>query len=711
MKASEARFLDFLKKSMRLVIPIYQRNYSWTEKQCEQLWVDVMRAGEGPDSGLHFVGSVVYVQEGLAGIMDQSWLVIDGQQRLTTVSLLLEALARAIPEDQEPVEGFSSRKIRNYYLVNNEEVGDKKFKLSLSENDKDTLHALLAGRPESEFPAEPSKTVIASFDFFKKKIENLGGQLNVLCKGLAKLALVDISLDREHDNPQLIFESMNSTGKALSQADLIRNYILMGLPPHLQSELYKIHWRPMEKSFGQEAYGSEFDAFMRHYLTVKTGSVPRVSEVYEAFKAYSTSGPDGARDPSELVSDIHKYSRFFCNMALGQEPDAELKRAFQDQIKDLNITVALPFMLEMYADYESGVLSRVDFLAAVRMIESYTFRRAILEIPTNSMNKTFSEFSRFVRKDRYLDSIKAHFLGLPSYRRFPRDAEFSQALQQRDMYNIYSRQYWLRKLENHGKLELVALEECTIEHVLPQNPDLSKEWQSALGEDWKEVQAQVLHNLGNLTLTRYNGSFSDRPYAFKRSLEVNEQKVGLAHSPFSINADFATEEVWDQAAISRRARRLAEKAIKVWAAPELSSEALKEFEPELDKPRGLEYTYDDHKYLSSENVRVLFDALKSEILAIDPCVTESVLKQYVAFKAETNFVDVVPQAKRLRLSLNMKMSQLDDPKNIAKDISEVGRWGNGDVEIGLQTIDELPYIMSLIRQSFNRQMSADNEPA
>jgi uncharacterized protein with ParB-like and HNH nuclease domain/predicted transport protein len=709
MKASEARFLDFLKKSMRLVIPIYQRNYSWTEKQCEQLWDDVIRAGEGPDSGLHFVGSVVYVQEGLTGIMDQSWLVIDGQQRLTTVSLLLEALARAIPEEQEPVEGFSSRKIRNYYLLNNEEVGDKKYKLALSENDNDTLHALLAGRPDSEFPSEPSKAVLASFNYFKKKIDSLSGQLDILCKGLAKLALVDISLDREHDNPQLIFESMNSTGKALSQADLIRNYILMGLPPHLQGDLYKIHWRPMEKSFGQEAYGSEFDAFMRHYLTVKTGSVPRVSEVYDAFKAYSTSGPDGSRDPSALVSDIHRYSKFFCNMALGQEPDSELKRAFQDQIQDLNTTVALPFMLEMYSDYEYGELSRSDFLEAVRLIESYTFRRAILEIPTNSMNKTFSEFSRFVRKDRYLDSIKAHFLGLPSYRRFPRDTEFSQALQQRDMYNIYSRQYWLRKLENHGKLELIALEECTVEHVLPQNPELSKEWRDALGENWKEVQAQFLHNLGNLTLTRYNSSFSDRPYSFKRSLEVKEQKVGLAHSPFSLNSDFAGEEVWDQAAINRRARRLAGKAIKVWVAPELSSEALKEFEPELERPRATDYTYGDHKYLSSDQVWALFDALKSEVLALDPCVTELILKQYVAFKAESNFVDVVPQAKRLRLSLNMKMSQIDDPRKVAKDISGVGRWGNGDVEIGFESLDQLPYVMSLIRQSFNRQMSLENE--
>jgi predicted transport protein len=277
------------------------------------------------------------------------------------------------------------------------------------------------------------------------------------------------------------------------------------------------------------------------------------------------------------------------------------------------------------------------------------------------------------------------------------------------MYNIYSRQYWLRKLENHGKLELIALEECTVEHVLPQNPELSKEWRDALGENWKEVQAQLLHNIGNLTLTRYNSSFSDRPYSFKRSLEVKEQKVGLAHSPFSLNSDFAGEEVWDQSAINRRARRLAGKAIKVWVAPELSSEALKEFEPELERPRATDYTYGDHKYLSSDHVWSLFDALKSEVLALDPCVTELILKQYVAFKAESNFVDVVPQAKRLRLSLNMKMSQIDDPRKVAKDISGVGRWGNGDVEIGFESLDQLPYVMSLIRQSFNRQMSLENE--
>jgi hypothetical protein len=277
------------------------------------------------------------------------------------------------------------------------------------------------------------------------------------------------------------------------------------------------------------------------------------------------------------------------------------------------------------------------------------------------------------------------------------------------MYNIYSRQYWLRKLENYGKRELIALEECTVEHVLPQNPDLSKEWQAVLGDNWQEVQAQLLHNLGNLTLTRYNSSFSDKPYSFKRSLEVNDQKVGLAHSPFSLNSDFATEEVWDQAAIQRRARRLAAKAIRVWAVPELSPEVIKEFEPELEKPRETYYSYGNHKYLGSDHVRDLFEALKSEVLALDPCVTESVLKQYVAFKAETNFVDVVPQAKRLRLSLNMKVSQLDDPRNIVKDISGVGRWGNGDVEVSFESLDQLPYIMSLIRQSFNRQMSLEIE--
>ena len=284
MKATEAKLLAFLKKSPRFVIPIYQRTYSWTGKECRQLWDDILRTGRDDTISVHFIGSIVYIEEGLSQVSHQApLLVIDGQQRLTTVTLLLLALANALG-DNEPVDGFSARKLRNYYLLNPEEIGERHYKLLLSQTDKATLTALVAGE---EPPREVSIRITQNFEIFEELIASHKGDLAAICNGLAKLVVVDIALNREQDNPQLIFESMNSTGRELSQADLIRNFILMGLEPMLQTRLYEKHWRPMEVAFGQEAYQTHFDGFMRHYLTVRTGDIPRLDEIYEAFKAYA----------------------------------------------------------------------------------------------------------------------------------------------------------------------------------------------------------------------------------------------------------------------------------------------------------------------------------------------------------------------------------------------------------------------------------------
>ena len=282
MKAVEASLLAFLKKSPQFVIPIYQRTYSWTERECRQLWDDIIRTGTNDAVSAHFIGSIVYVEKGLYQVMSQpSLMVIDGQQRLTTVTLLIAALAKAVGET-EPVDGFSSRKLRHYYLLNPEETGERHYKLLLSQTDKASLIAIVTS---TEQPKEHSVRVTENFALFEAWIAERNGDLAAVCKGLAKLVVVDISLNRDQDNPQLIFESMNSTGRELSQADLIRNFILMGLGTQLQTRLYEHFWRPMEVGFGQEAYGTHFDGFMRHYLTVKTGEIPNVREVYEAFKA------------------------------------------------------------------------------------------------------------------------------------------------------------------------------------------------------------------------------------------------------------------------------------------------------------------------------------------------------------------------------------------------------------------------------------------
>jgi uncharacterized protein with ParB-like and HNH nuclease domain/predicted transport protein len=695
MKATEAKLLEFLKKSPQFVIPIYQRTYSWGEKECCQLWDDILRAGRKDTVSPHFVGSIVYVEHGLFHVINQPpLLVIDGQQRLTTLTLLIEALARSLG-DTEPLDGFSATKLRHYYLLNPLEGGERKYKLILSQTDKASLIALLDQQPK---PKEHSIRVEANFQFFQERVAEAKDELIAVCKGLAKLVIVDISLSRDQDNPQLIFESLNSTGRELSQADLIRNFILMGLEPQLQTKLYEQYWQPMEVDFGQEAYATHFDSFMRHYLTVKTGDIPNVRDVYEAFKQYARSPKVSGIEA--LVADIRAFAGYYCAMALGAEQDQDLREAFHD-IRDLKVDVAFPLLLELYHDYDQRVLSKHELLQAARLVESYVFRRAVCSIPTNSMNKTFATFGRALKKDRYLESMQAHFLLLPSYRRFPDDDEFKRELQLKDLYNFRNRSYWLRRLENHSRKERVPMDEYTIEHILPQNGNLSAQWKVELGPEWERIQKTYLHTLGNLTLTRYNSEYSDRPFAEKRDMPG-----GFAESPLLLNRGLGSLQHWNEEAIRQRGEKLAVQAVNVWCAPQVEPAVLEAYQP---KTATGSYTIDDHPYLATGPLRAVFEAFRKQVLALDPCVAEEFLKLYVAYKAETNFVDVVPQAKRLRLSLNMAFPEIDDPRGVCKDVSGLGRWGNGDVEVGLSSIEELPYIMGLVRQSFEKQMGVGSE--
>lgn len=699
MKATEAKLLDFLKKSPQFVIPIYQRTYSWTERECRQLWDDILRTGRNDAIAAHFVGSIVYIEKGLYQVTSQSpLLVIDGQQRLTTVMLILEALARQVG-DSEPVDGFSAKKIRSYYLLNPLEEDERRFKLLLTQTDKQSLLALVQ---QKHLPAQQSLRIKENFAFFEEQIKALGSGLAPLCKGLAKLVIVDISLNRDQDNPQLIFESMNSTGRELSQADLIRNFVLMGLEPAHQTKLYEDHWRPMEIDFGQEAYGTQFDSFMRHYLTLKMGEIPNVRAVYEAFKVHARSPEVTKAGISALVEDIHTYAGYYCAMALGKEPDRELAEAFHD-LREMKVDVAYPFLLELYHDYAQDVLPRGEFLQAVRLVESHVFRRAVCAIPTNSLNKTFATFGRTLKKDRYLESIQAQFLALPSYRRFPNDEEFKRELSSRDLYNFPRRSYWLRRMENFGRRERVSVGEYTIEHILPQNENLSTAWQQALGSEWRHVQETWLHTLGNLTLTGYNAEYSDRPFQEKRDMPG-----GFKESPLRLNQGLGALRAWNETTIQARAERLAEEAVKVWAAPALPDTVLETYQSKAEKTAV--YSLSDHSFVAEGGtMHALFEQLRKEILALDPCVSEEVLKLYIAYKAETNFVDIVPQKSRLRLSLNLHFHELSDPRGIAKDVTDLGRWGNGDAEVDLSRSDDIPYVMGLVRQAFEKQMGNGDE--
>jgi len=698
MKAAATQLLEFLKNSRQLVIPIYQRTYSWEESECRQLWDDIMRAGKDGTISAHFIGPIVYIHDRQPMVADPSQLlVIDGQQRITTASLIIEALARRLGDD-EPVYGFSEPKLRNRYLRDFDEVGERSYKLLLTQTDKRTLLAIVGNKNISD---GHSLRLKENFDFFQRQIQALGADLEPLCAGLNKLMIVEISLERSHDNPQLIFESMNSTGRELSQADLIRNFILMGLEPHHQEELYNAHWRPMEIAFGQKAYNAHFDGFMRHYLTVKTGEIPRVGDVYKEFKIHANR--QTPVDVDALVADVHAFAGYYCAMALGKESDPKLAAAFAD-LRELKVEVAYPFLLELYRDYSEKLLSKNDLAEAVRLVESYVFRRAVCAIPTNSLNKTFAGFGKALKKDRYLESIQFHFQTMRTYRRFPHDDEFRRDMQVRDLYNFRNRSYWLRRMENHGRKpgDSVQMGECTIEHIMPQDENLSTQWQKDLGDDWSRIHDTLLHTLGNLTLTAYNPEYSNRPFAEKRDME----EKGFKDSPLFVNKGLGKVEVWNEEEILKRAKRLADRATDVWKAPPSLPVGDFAIAP-ADSPGA--YTVQDYKYLSDGSpTRLLFEAFRKEVLMLDPGVAEKFFKTCIAYRAETDFVSVIPQASRIKLILNLSFHELQDPKGAARDVANIGSLGYGDVEAPLGDKTELPYIMGLVRQAFEKQMGNED---
>lgn len=694
MKATEAGLLQFLRAAPRFVIPIYQRTYSWTEKECTQLWEDVYKAGSDDSIDVHFIGSIVYIEDGLSNNTKRAPnLVIDGQQRLTTITLLLAALADAVG-DEEPVEGFTADEIRETLLTNHRRSGDEFYKLLLTRTDRDTLKAIVG---QLDLPTPKSDRIVENYDAFKAQLVAGEAVVETICKGLGKLIMVDIALSREHDNPQLIFESMNSTGRELSQADLIRNFVLMGLEPDYQTKLYEHYWHPMEEDFGQAAYTAHFDSFMRHYLTVRTGNIPRLGDVYEAYKAYARQVQSKGGTIEDLVKEVRSYARFYCVIALGHQTEPKLAEAFQD-IRELKVDVAYPFLLEVFDDFDNGCLTSAEFHDVLRMVEAYVFRRAICSIPTNSLNKTFANFARTIDKNDYLSSVRTYFFGMKSYRRFPRDEEFIQELKTRDLYNFPRRSYWLRRFENHGRKERVHVDDYTIEHILPQDPNLSAKWRSELGPEAEQVQERWLHTLGNLTLTGYNSEYSNRAFCEKRDM-----KDGFKHSPLRVNEGLGATEAWNEEAIQARAAKLAKEAAKVWASPVLTDVELASLNVVKDVPTT-GYKIQDHHHLAGGHSRELFVAFEQRILALDPCVTREFLKLYVAFKAETNFADVVPQAKGLRISLNIEPQDISDPRGMVGDVTGVGRWGNGNSEVRLNRIEDLSYVVGLARQALERQM-------
>lgn len=624
MKANETKVDKFLATNeTTFAIPVYQRNYDWNLVQCRQLLFDIIEAGRNEKINAHFIGSIVYVHDDVytaSGLTELT--IIDGQQRLTTITLIYIALYRLAKQLDNPI--LVSR-IHKTYLINEFAPESEKLKLKPTDNNKEALRYILNCEDGEEFKGY--SRIIENYNFFKSHItlENF----EIVLRGLTKLIFVDIALDRQKDNPQRIFESLNSTGLELSQADLIRNYILMGLSRTNQEKVYKNYWEVIERNAKDEILNkSRVSDFIRDYLTLINKEIPNKGEVYVKFKAqYPTTTID---ELESVLSDLKSLVKFYSKLI---NPKNEIDKDIRTQLEYINrleINVAFPFLMKVYEDYSNSVIAKTTFVNILNLVQTFTWRRFILGLPTNALNKIFMGlyFHKDFNKNDYLVSIQKILLKLSRVQRFPRNTETINALKEKDVYNIKpkNRTYLLERIENFQNIEHVAIEgnsDITIEHIFPQNPDLK--WKIELGqEEYMFIKENYLNTIGNLTLSGNNGKLGNKPFIDKRDMNLDGKEQGYGYSRLWLNRDLKEKNNWNKFEIEQRAEILAERFLKIWELPEIqieqetANDEVNIFDAEDPKHKKLEYAMFFDQRLEITQVSKLYIEVFKQLFDLQP---------------------------------------------------------------------------------------------
>jgi uncharacterized protein with ParB-like and HNH nuclease domain len=622
MKANETKVDKFLATNeTTFAIPVYQRNYDWTLFQCKQLLHDIIETGKNDKTNAHFIGSIVYVHDDVytaSGLTELT--IIDGQQRLTTITLIYIALYRLAKElDNQMLVN----RIQKTYLINEFAPEEEKLKLKPTENNKEALRHILNSTDGEEFKGYSK--IIENFDYFRAAIN--AENFEVIQRGLSKLIFVDIALDRQKDNPQRIFESLNSTGLELSQADLIRNYILMGLSRTNQDRIYKSFWEVIEKNAKDETLNkTRVSEFIRDYLTLKNKEIPNKGDVYVKFKdKYPTSTIDELEIVLTELKSLVKYYNKLTNPK--NEPD-KLIRTQLEYINRLEINVAFPFLMKVYEDFSNDIIDKATFISVLSIVQSFTFRRFILGLPTNALNKIFMGLYDKVETNNYLFSIQIALLQRSGVQRFPRNTETLNALKEKNVYNIKpkNRTYLLERLENFQNNEPVAIEgnsDITIEHIFPQNPD--PKWKIELGADeYNLIKENYLNTIGNLTLSGNNGKLSNKPFLDKKVMNVDGKEQGYTFSRLWLNRDLKEKSKWDKASIEERAKTISERFIKIWEIPEIdieleaTNDEINIFDAEDPKHKKLEYAIFFNQKLEVTQVAKLYIEVFKQLFDLQP---------------------------------------------------------------------------------------------
>ncbi len=694
MKAEDVHLIQLLNGAKQFIVPVFQRDYSWETKHCLQLWKDIMQAGSIGNIKAHFVGSIVYIATDDNNANINRWLVIDGQQRLTTVILLLTALRDLVadPKTDPSSDLPTADEISDYYLINRHGKGTERHKLQLRRTDHDTLVALLDRR---ELPGTQAERIVENFAFFQERVAE--ANLDVLMAGIRKLVAVQVSLLRGQDDPQLIFESLNSTGLELAQADLIRNFVLMRQEEHVQSNLYDEFWRPMEIEFDAR-YRSDFDKFVRDYLTLRLEpSKPvRTGDIYVTFRDYFYKR-GGEPAAAKILEDLRRYARYYVAYTTAKHENPAVRRAFCG-LRTL-VDVAGPLMMRLMNCVDViGSMSDPELAEATDLLESYVFRRSVCELETRSLGRIFASLAFEIDDSKPLESLKLTIALQGQNRRFPDDAEFKAALETRNVYSMRQCKYLLDRIENYSK-ERIDTSDFSIEHILPQNPRLSREWRNMLGDSWKAVQEEWVHRLGNITLTGYNPEYSDRSFDQKLSMEG-----GFADSPLRLNKFVKNQRQWTHVEIEKRGKQLASSALKIWGPIQIDADAVRQAKLARMQKEASEYT--EESLGLDDSIQPLFSELRKEILSVGNDVLEIFRAKSVTYRVFDYFVELIPRKQYLTLLFNMDFEDCDDPSQLARDASNkafiVNASEQGGVLLPIWSVEQIPAALHITKQAYQQ---------
>jgi len=616
MDANDLNLMSFLgQRKVEFIIPVYQRNYDWEREHCKQLFEDIVLCGSDDKIKAHFIGSIVYIHNGTYSMAKTNELtIIDGQQRLTTLTLIWIAiykLAQKLERADLVDEVYES------YIVNKRDA--EKLKLRPTENNDGALRHVISPTSDEEF-GEFSR-VIDNFDYFSSEITE--ENLEVVLQGLDKLMFVEISLERGKDDPQRIFESLNSTGLDLSQADLIRNYILMGLEPDKQKEIYAKYWKSIESFAKNESTKENYVSdFIRDFLTLKNKTIPNKNKVYKEFKAAYKFNDEEKFVP--VLKELKEYANYYNHLInTKNESDRDIRK-YLDNINKLEIKVAYPFLLQVYADYRGAVLDKAEFINVLFLVEIFSWRRFIAGVATSALNKIFMRLYDDIDTRDYYNSLAKSLARKTGSQRLPKDAEILTALHERDIYNIHNRNrtFLLENLENFENREYVKIEgnsAITIEHIFPQTP--SEGWRKDLGDvEYRDMGDVYLHTLANLTLSGNNGNLGNKIFTEKRDLP----EKGYKHSRLFLNRYLSGINKWGIKELEERFQVLSQRFLKIWPYPDvqldnkITYEEINIFDAEDPTNKKLAYAVFLNKKIHKRRISYFYVHIFSELFSLDP---------------------------------------------------------------------------------------------